>query len=139
MYFSLISRSNFRKMCPFFGVIVCSDESTIASLTGLKNRSPYLRLLFFLKRLPPVVICFNEGRVRWAAGISVVRFPEEILARGRFASESEERSMSASWYPSSALSWGPSSSPDGPTRSISIDLNDCQRSQVFPPSISSAV
>ena len=34
--FPLIDKSDFRKMCPFSSVTVCSEESMIASLTGLK-------------------------------------------------------------------------------------------------------
>ena len=100
----LIARSEFRKMCPFSRVTVCSGESTIASFTGLKYGSPFFRLIFF-QRLPLVVSFTCEGRLRWAAEIGVVRFPEETLARGRLVSESEKRSMSASCYPSSAPSW----------------------------------
>ena len=48
--FSLIARSDLRKMCPFSKVTVWSEESTIASLTGLKYGSPFFGLVFFLKK-----------------------------------------------------------------------------------------
>ena len=63
-FFLLIARSDLRKMCPLSKVIVWSEESTIASLTGLKYGSPFFLLVFFLRRLPPVVHFVRVGRLR---------------------------------------------------------------------------
>ena len=101
-----------------------SEESTIASLNGLKNDSPFFSVAVFSKKnLPPVAIFARVVRFRLHIGIGVARLPwvvfpsgmsdseEEIgVARlpwiifpsGMSESESEEEFVNASSYLSSA-------------------------------------
>ena len=93
-------------------------------LDGIKVRVSIFLLSFFLKRLPPEVNFDCVDRFCCAAGIGFPRFPEEILANGRLASESDQIPCTHLHIHPLPHHGAPSFSPDDLTRSIIFDLSD---------------